>query len=56
MNKVLTYIAIFSVILIAVISFFDIDLAVKIGANAIIAALIIGILVRIGDIFGKKGG
>lgn len=51
MNKVLTYIGIFSVILIAVVSFFDIDLAVKIAANAIIAALLIGILVYIGKIF-----
>ena len=56
MKKVLTYITIFGVILIAVVSLFNIDEAVKIGANAIIAAILIGMLVKIGDIFRSKRG
>lgn len=53
MKKVLTGIGIVSVLVIAIVSLFDIDVAVKIAGNAIIAALLIGILVYIGNIFGK---
>lgn len=50
-NKVLTYITILGVIIIAVVSLFDIDTAIKIAVNAIIAAILIGMLVKIGNIF-----
>jgi len=53
LNKVLTGIGIFSVLLIAVVSLFNIDLAVKIAVNAILATMLIGILVYIGKIFTK---
>jgi len=51
LNKVLTYITIAFVILIVVVSLVDINTAVKIGVDAIIVALIIGILVYVGKIF-----
>jgi uncharacterized membrane protein YadS len=56
MNKVLTYITIFLVIVIAVVALFDIDEAVKIAVNAIVAAILIGMLVKIGDIFKSNKG
>lgn len=54
MEKVLSVIAIISVIVIFIVSLIDINKAVEIGVNAIIAALIIGILVYVGGIFTKS--
>jgi hypothetical protein len=53
LDKVLTGIAIISVIIIFIVSLFDINKAVQIGVDAIIAAVIIGILVYIGRLFTK---
>jgi hypothetical protein len=52
MKKVLIGISIVSVLLIAIVSLFDIDLAIKIAGNAIIATVLIGIIVYMGRKFG----
>jgi len=54
LKKVLSGIGIVSVLAIAIASVFDIDLATKIAANAIIAAVLIGILVYIGNLFERR--
>jgi hypothetical protein len=51
LNKVLEVIGIFLVIVIAVVALFNIEEATKIAVNAIIAAVLIGIFVKIGDLF-----
>ena len=53
MNKVLTGIGIVFVLVIAIVSLIDIDLAIRIGVNAIIGSLLIGILVYVGRIFSR---
>lgn len=53
MQRVATYVGIVSVVVIAVVSFIDIDLAVRIGVNAIIGSLIIGIIVYISKVFSR---
>jgi len=51
LKKVLIGISIVGVLTIAIVSLIDIDLAIKIAVNAIIATLLIGILVYIGRVF-----
>jgi len=52
LKKVLTGISIVSVLVIAIVSLFDIDLAIKVAGNAIIATVLIGIIVYIGRNLG----
>ena len=53
LNKVTAFILIFLVILITIVSFVSIDEAVKIGADAIVVALIIGILIYVSRMFTR---
>jgi len=53
LKKILAGVGIVSVLVISIVSFFDIDLAIQIAVNAIIVSLLIGILVYIGNLFGK---
>ena len=52
LKKVLTGISIVSVLVIAIVSLLDIDLAIKVAGNAIIATVLIGIIVYIGRNLG----
>jgi hypothetical protein len=50
-DKVLTYITIVFVIIIVIVSLVDINAAIKIGVDAIVVAIIIGMLVYVGKVF-----
>jgi hypothetical protein len=54
LNEILIGITIISVIIIAVVGLFDVDLAVKIGVDAITVAIIIGLLLYVTDVFKRK--
>jgi uncharacterized membrane protein YadS len=51
LDKVLTYITIAFVIIIVIVSLVNIDMAIKIGVDAIVVAIIIGMLVYVGHLF-----
>ncbi len=53
LNKVISGILIFFVIVITIVGLVNIDAAIKIGVNAIIAALVITILIAVSRPFFK---
>jgi hypothetical protein len=53
MKKVAAYITIISAIIIAIIGLFDINNAIKLGADCIAVAVIIGVLVAVTKAFEK---
>ena len=51
MDEVLTYLGIFTVIVLFGLSFYDFDLFLDVAVKAILAAIIIGIFIKVGKSF-----